>query len=41
MENLVGYAKTDLMVPQPPFGDLTAATPRPGVVRGGQRHGSQ
>jgi transposase len=25
VENLVGYAKTDLMVPQAPFGDLTAA----------------
>ena len=24
-ENLVGYAKSDLMVPQAPFGDLTAA----------------
>ena len=25
VENLVGYAKADLMVPQAPFGDLTAA----------------
>jgi hypothetical protein len=25
VENLVGYAKTDLMVPQAPFGDLAAA----------------
>ena len=25
MENLVGYAKTDLMIPQAPFGDLAAA----------------
>ena len=25
MENLVGYAKSDLMVPQAPFGDLAAA----------------
>ncbi len=25
VENLVGYAKTDLMVPQAPFGDLSAA----------------
>jgi Mu transposase-like protein len=25
VENLVGYAKTDLMVPQAPFGDLVAA----------------
>ena len=25
MENLVGYAKRDLMVPQAPFGDLAAA----------------
>ena len=25
MENLVGYAKADLMVPQAPFGDLAAA----------------
>jgi transposase len=25
VENLVGYAKSDLMVPQAPFGDLTAA----------------
>jgi hypothetical protein len=25
VENLVGYAKTDLMIPQAPFGDLTAA----------------
>ena len=25
MENLVGFAKADLMVPQAPFGDLTAA----------------
>src|ERR1700677_4772825 len=25
VENLVGYAKRDLMVPQAPFGDLTAA----------------
>jgi hypothetical protein len=25
VENLVGYAKTDLMVPQAPFGDFTAA----------------
>jgi Mu transposase-like protein len=25
VENLVGYAKSDLMVPQVPFGDLTAA----------------
>ena len=25
VENLVGYAKSDLMVPQPPFGDLAAA----------------
>jgi len=25
VENLVGYAKADLMVPQAPFGDLAAA----------------
>ena len=25
VENLVGYAKTDLMIPQAPFGDLAAA----------------
>ena len=25
VENLVGYAKSDLMVPQVPFGDLAAA----------------
>jgi hypothetical protein len=25
VENLVGYAKTDLMIPQAPFGDLSAA----------------
>ena len=25
MENLVGYAKRDLMIPQAPFGDLAAA----------------
>ena len=25
VENLVGYAKSDLMVPQAPFGDLAAA----------------
>ncbi len=25
VENLVGYAKADLMIPQAPFGDLTAA----------------
>jgi transposase len=27
VENLVGYAKADLMVPQAPFGDLSAAGP--------------
>jgi transposase len=32
VENLVGYAKADLMVPQAPFGDL---------VRRGQRRGAQ
>ena len=26
VENLVGYAKSDLMVPQAPFGDLAAAS---------------
>ena len=25
VENLVGYAKRDLLVPQAPFGDLTTA----------------
>ena len=28
MENLVGYAKRDLVVPQAPFGDLTVANIR-------------
>src|SRR5438034_9536486 len=28
VENLVGYAKSDLMVPQAPFGDLAAANAR-------------
>ena len=38
VENLVGYAKTDLMVPQLPFYDLwTRQRRRRGVVRRGQR----
>ncbi len=41
VENLVGYAKSDLMIPQAPFGDLAAANARGrGVVRRGQRRGS-
>ena len=42
VENLVGYAKSDLMVPQAPFGDLAAANAAGrGVVRRGQRRGPQ
>ena len=42
VENLVGYAKADLMVPQAPFGDLAAANAAGrGVVRRGQRRGAQ
>ena len=42
VENLVGYAKSDLMVPQAPFGDFTAANDGGGgVVRGGQRRDPQ
>ena len=38
VENLVGYAKSDLMVPQAPFGDLSDSERRGrGVVRRGQR----
>ncbi len=41
VENLVGYAKRDLIVPQAPFGDLAAANVAArGVVRGGQRRGA-
>jgi transposase len=29
VENLVGYAKSDLVVPQAPFADVTAANERP------------
>ena len=37
-ENLAGYAKSDLMVPRAPSGDLAAASaPGGGVVRRGQR----
>ena len=42
VENLVGYAKADLMVPQAPFGDLTAANAAAAaVVRRGQRRRPQ
>ena len=42
VENLVGYAKSDLMVPQAPFGDLAAANAAGrGVVRRGQRRDAQ
>ena len=42
VENLVGYAKRDLMIPQAPFGDLGAANAAAsGLVRGGQRHRPQ
>ena len=42
VENLVGYAKSDLMVPQAPFGDLAAANAAGrGVVRRGQRRDPQ
>src|ERR1700722_965039 len=34
-ENLVGYAKADLMVPQAPFGDFTAANEAAGAWGGG------
>ena len=37
VENLVGYAKRDLMVPQAPFGGLPRPIRRPAVVRGGQQ----
>ena len=42
VENLVGYAKRDLIVPQAPFADLAAAnTAGRGVVRRGQRRDPQ
>ena len=43
VENLVGYAKSDLMVPQAPFGDLAAAksAQAAAVVRRGQRRDPQ
>jgi len=33
VENLVGYAKRDLMVPQAPFGDLAAANAAAAAIR--------
>jgi transposase len=42
VENLVGYAKRDLLVPGAPFTDLGVGQPsRPGVVRAGQRRAPQ